>query len=319
MIFEEECLLAGAPEVDVAGFRLVGPVIYTFGTEEQKRRFLEPTRTGGLFWAQGFSEPNAGSDLASLTTRAVRDEHGFVVTGQKTWTSNAQYADFIFTLAKTAPEAKQRGISFLIIDARAPGVTVRPIIDIGEGHSLNAVFFDEVRVPPENLIGEQNKGWSYTKFLLDNERAFSAEVPRNKANLRRLKSFASQARKHDRRLIDDPVFATRIAQLEVDLHALEYLTLRALTQKAAGSDLPVGSMLKIRGSELMQKIGELQIEALGDHGAIVYPQAPDGSALPGPPDAPGALAEFLYRRATTIYGGANEIQRGIIARTFLGL
>jgi acyl-CoA dehydrogenase len=319
MIFEEECLLAGTPEVDVGGFRLVGPVIYTFGTEEQKRRFLEPTRTGDLFWAQGFSEPNAGSDLASLTTRAIRDEEGFVVTGQKTWTSNAQYADFIFTLVKTTPEARQRGISFLLIDAHAPGVTVRPIIDIGEGHSLNAVFFDEVRVPAQNLIGEENKGWSYTKLLLDNERAFSAEVPRNKANLRRLKRLAATAGKHGRRLIDDPLFACRIVQLEVDLQALEYLTLRALTQKAAGIDLPVGSMLKIRGSELMQKIGELQIEALGDHGAIVYPHEPGGADLPGPQDAPGVLADFLYRRATTVYGGSNEIQRGIIAKTFLGL
>jgi len=319
MIFEEECLLAGAPEVDVSGFRLVGPVIYTFGNEEQKRRFLAPTRSADIFWGQGFSEPSAGSDLAALSTRAVADGDAYVVNGHKIWTSNVQHADFIFTLVKTAPEAKQKGISFLIIDARAPGVVIRPIVDIGEGHSLNEVFFDNVRVPLENLIGEENKGWSYAKFLLDNERAFSAEVPRNKANLQRLKAFATEAPDGAGRLIDNPVFAVRIAQLEVELCSLEYLTLRALTQKASGGDLPVGSMLKIRGSELMQKIGDLQIEALGDHGSIVYPELPSDNMPPGPADAPGALADFLYRRATTIYGGSNEIQRTIIAKTFLEL
>jgi alkylation response protein AidB-like acyl-CoA dehydrogenase len=319
MIFEEECLLAGAPEVDIAGFRLVGPVIYTFGTEEQKGRFLPPTRSGEIFWSQGFSEPNAGSDLASLSTRAVRDGDGYVVDGRKIWTSNAHLSDYIFALVKTAPEAKQRGISFIIIETRAPGVTIRPIIDIGEGHSLNEVFLDDVRVPAENLIGEENGGWSYGKFLLDNERAFSAEVPRNKANLRRLKQLAGEALSGRGRLLDDAVFASRVAELEVDLHALEYLTLRALTEKAGGTDLPVGSMLKIRGSELLQRIGELQIEALGDYGAVVYTEDPDNVPQPGPPGAPGALADFLYRRSTTIYGGANEIQRTIIARSFLGL
>ena len=319
MIFEEECVLAGAPEVDEAGFRLVGPVIQTFGTEAQKRRFLDPTRTGDLFWGQGFSEPNAGSDLAALSTRAVRDGDDYVVTGRKIWTTNAHLADYIFLLVKTDPAARQRGISFLIVDARAPGVTIRPIIDIGEGHSLNEVFLDEVRTPADNLIGEENQGWRYAKFLLDNERAFSAEVPRNKAYLHRLKVLAREAPAGAGRLIDEPLFASRIAQAETDLQALEYLTLRALTQKAGGSDLPVGSMLKIRGSELMQRIGELQIEALGDHGGIVYGEADAADPPVGPPGAPGALADFLYRRATTIYGGSNEIQRTIIARSFLGL
>lgn len=319
MIFEEECLMAGAPEVDEAGFRLVGPVIYTFGTEEQKRRFLDPTRTADLFWGQGFSEPNAGSDLASLSTRAVREGDEYIVNGHKIWTSNVQFAQKIFLLVKTDPEARQRGISFLILDADAPGVTIRPIIDIGEGHSLNEVFLDDVRTSVDNLIGEENKGWSYAKFLLDNERAFSAEIPRNKTYLQRLKDIARAAPSGSGTLIQDPLFASRIAQLEADLYALEYLTLRALTQKAGGTDLPVGSMLKIRGSELMQRIGELQIEALGDYGSIAYPEEPGNDNLPGPDNAPGALADFFYRRATTIYGGANEIQRTIIARSFLGL
>lgn len=323
MIFEEECFLAGAPLVDQAGFKLVGPVIYTFGTDEQKQRFLAPTRTGDLFWGQGFSEPNAGSDLASLSTRAVKatdaDGEHYVVDGHKIWTSDVHQADFIFALVKTDPDAKQRGISFIIIDAHAPGVTIRPIIDIGEGHSLNEVFLDTVRVPVENLIGEENRGWTYAKFLLDNERAFSAEVPRNKLQLARLKAIARQERQGDVPLLQDPVFASRVAQLEADLYALEYLTLRALAEKDEGSTLPVGSMLKIRGSELIQKLGEMQVEALGVYGAVLYPELETNAAPPGPDYAPGVLADFMYRRATTIYGGANEIQRTIIAKSFLGL
>lgn len=319
MIFEEECFAAGTPEVDEAGFRLVGPVIYTFGTEEQKRRFLDPTRSGDLFWGQGFSEPNAGSDLGSLSTRAVREGDEYVINGRKTWTSNCQHANKIFLLVKTDPEARQRGISFMIVDADAPGVTIRPIIDIGEGHSLNEVFLDDVRTSVDNLIGEENKGWSYGKFLLDNERAFSAEIPRNKSYLRRLKAIASQVPSGNGKLIDEPLFSSRIAQLEADLCSLEYLTLRALSQKESGTDLPVGSMLKIRGSELMQKIGEMQVEALGDYGAVAYPEDPANDNPPGPDIAPGALADFFYRRATTIYGGANEVQRTIIAKSFLGL
>lgn len=319
MIFEEECMAAGAPELDDTGFRLAAPVIYTFGTAEQKRRFLDPTRAGEMFWGQGFSERGAGSDLAALSTRAERVGDEYIVNGHKLWTSNVQYADRIFLLVKTDPEAKQRGISFLIIDAHAPGVTIRPIIDIGEGHSLNEVFLDDVRAPADNLIGEVNKGWSYAKFLLDNERAFSAEIPRNKAYLARLKQLAREMPAGSRRLIDDSSFAARIADAEADLAALEYLTLRALSRKAEGTSSPVGSILKVRGSELMQKIGALQVEALGDYGAIVYSPDPGTARLPGPPTAPGVLADFLYRRSTTIYGGANEVQRSIIARSFLGL
>lgn len=319
MIFEEECLAAGAPELEEAGLRLAGPVIYTFGTEAQKRRYLDPTRAGEMFWGQGFSERGAGSDLASLSTRAVRDGNEYVINGHKLWTSNVQYADKIFLLAKTDPDAKQRGISFLIIDARAKGVTIRPIIDIGEGHSVNEVFLDDVRTSADDLIGEENKGWTYAKFLLDNERAFSAEIPRNKAYLARLKTIAAEMPSGTGRLIDDPAFAARIAEAEADLAALEFLTLRALAQKEGGTALPVGSLLKVGGSELMQKLGALHVEALGDYGGIAYSPDPEGLSLPGPPSAAGALADFFYRRAVTIYGGANEVQRTIIARSFLGL
>jgi alkylation response protein AidB-like acyl-CoA dehydrogenase len=319
MIFEEECFLAGAPLVDQGGFKLLAPVVWTYGTEEQKRRFLEPTRRGDIFWGQGFSEPNAGSDLASLTTRAVRDGDEYVVNGHKIWTSDGHFADYIFALVKTDPEAKSRGISFIVFDARAPGVTIRPIVDIGEGHCLNEIFIDDVRVPAGNLIGEENRGWSYGKFLLDNERAYSAEVPRNKLALARLKTIAAKQQDDGRRLIDDPVFASRMAQLEAELAALEYQTLRALSDKHRGTALPIGSILKIRGSELIQKIGEMQIEALGEFGCVVYPELRCTEAPPGPDYAHGVLADFMYRRSTTIYGGTNEIQRTIIAKSFLGL
>ena len=320
MIFEEECYLAGAPLVDQGGFKLLAPVVWTFGAEDQKARFLEPTRRGEMMWGQGFSEPNAGSDLAALSTRAVRDGDDYVITGHKIWTSDAQYADQIFALVKTDPSAKQRGISFIIFAADAPGVTIRPIEDIGAGHVLNEIFLDEVRTPTCNLIGEENKGWTYAKFLLDHERAFAAEVPRNKMSFERLIKLARLERAGATPLIEAPEFALRLAQLETDLAALEFLTLRALSQKDTGTPLPVGSILKIRGSELAQRITEMQVEALGEYGVIVYPEgAAMGEHPPGPEHAPGVLSDFLYRRSVTIYGGSNEIQRTIIAKSFLGL
>ncbi len=320
-IFEEECFLAGAPPTCAAGFSLLGPVLYTYGSEEQKQRFLEPTLRGEIFWGQLFSEPNAGSDLASLRTTAVRDGDDYIVNGQKTWTTEGHYADWLFCLVRTDSTVKpQRGISFLIVDAKAPGVTVRPIISIDGARSLNETFLDNVRVPVANRIGDENQGWSYAKLLLEHERAFSAEVPRNKRLLSQLKQIASQTMAGGERLIEDPVFATRIAEVEIELHALEWLTLRALADMDHGADAkrPTGSVLKIRGSELIQKTGALMVEALGAYGVVAYPE--EGfESLPGPHEAPGKVADFLYRRATTIYGGANEIQRNIIAKGFLGL
>ena len=313
-VFEEECFLAGAPPTCTAAFSLVGPVIYTFGSDAQRERYLPPILSGRQFWGQGFSEPNAGSDLASLRTRAERDGDDYVVNGQKTWTTEGHYADMLFCLVRTDPRAKpQRGISFLLIDAKAPGVTIRPIISIDSAHSLNEVFFDDVRVPVANRVGDEGQGWSCAKFLLENERAFSAEVPRNKRLLARLKAIARA-----QGLIDEPMFAHRIAEVEVELAALEWLTLRALSEhgNAAATMWPAGSVLHVLGSELQQKTGALMVEALGERGVVAYSDLDDDA--PGPVHAPGVTADFLYRRAVTIYGGSNEIQRNLIARSLLG-
>lgn len=319
-VFEEECALAGAPPTCTSAFSLVAPVIYTHGDAAQQRQHLPPILRGDAFWGQGFSEPNAGSDLASLRTRAEREGDDYIVNGQKTWTTEGHYADWLFCLVRTDPQARpQRGISFLLVDAKSPGITIRPIVSIDDAHSLNEVFFDNVRVPVANRIGEEGQGWSFGKLLLDNERAFSAEVPRNKRMLARLKVIAAA-----RGLIGDPLFAGRIAEIEVELAALEWLTLRALSEhgSAAAAAWPAGSMLHVLGSELQQKTGALLVEALGERGVVAYPElheaiAPPGYP-PGPADAPGVTADFLYRRAVTIYGGSNEIQRNLIARHLLG-
>lgn len=321
-IFENECFLAGAPPLDTAGHRMIGPVLMTFGSDEMKAQWGPKILSGDVFWGQGFSEPNSGSDLGSLRTTAVRDGDDYVINGQKIWTSYVDTAEMIFMLVKTDPEAKQRGISMLLVDANAPGITIRPIIDIGESHSLNEVFFDNVRTPVTNRVGAEGQGWSYGKFLLSLERAFSAEWPRNFRNLEQLKEIARKICVDGTRLIDTPGFASRICELEMDLQALEWLTLRALAEKEENANFPVGSLLKIRGSELLQKIGEMQVEALGDYATYVYPdpthlEGGEAAWPPGPDYAPGVLADYMYRRATTIYGGANEVQRGIIARAIL--
>jgi alkylation response protein AidB-like acyl-CoA dehydrogenase len=319
-LFEQECFAAGAPPTCTAAFSLVAPVLQRFGTPAQQQRHLPSILRGDTFWGQGFSEPNAGSDLASLRTRAVRDGEHYVVEGQKTWTTEGHYADWLFCLVRTdATVAPQRGISFLLIDARSPGITIRPIISIDGAHSLNEVFFDAVCVPVENRVGDEGQGWTCAKFLLDNERAFSAELPRNQRMLARLKAVAKA-----QHLDGDPVFAHRMAEIEVELAALEWLTLRALSEhgSAAAHAWPAGSMLHVLGSELQQKTGALLVEALGERGIVAYPEL-DGDAAPadyppGPHHAPGITADFLYRRAVTIYGGSNEIQRNLIARHLLG-
>ncbi|HEV8314227.1 MAG TPA: acyl-CoA dehydrogenase family protein [Burkholderiaceae bacterium] len=313
-LFEEECAIAGAPPTCTSAFMLVAPVIYTFGTAEQIARFLPPILRGDVWWGQGFSEPNAGSDLASLKMRAVREGDHYIVNGQKTWTTEGHYADWLFCLVRTDPEAKpQRGISFLLIDARSPGITMRPIISIDGAHSLNEMFFDDVRVPVSQRVGDEGQGWSCAKLLLDHERAFSAEVPRNKRMLARLKALAAT-------LPFDTAFARRIAEVEAELRALEMLTLRALAEQGseAATAWPAGSILHVLGSELQQKTGALLVQALGERGVIDYPEEAEAGSLPGPEAAPGITADFLYRRAVTIYGGSNEIQRNLIARHWLG-
>ena len=319
-IFEEVLIEEDAPQIDVGVAKMIGPIINKFGSPEQIERFLGPWMQGKHRFAQGFSEPNAGSDLAALSTTAVRDGDDYVINGRKIWTSGGHYADWFYCLVKTDMAAKQRGISLIMVPAKAPGVTVRPIIDIGEEHNLNELFFDDVRTSAANLIGEENKGWTYAKSLLENERALSGEAPRNRRYLQVLKAIARDRTRCGVPLIEDPAFAARIAQLESDLNSLEWMTLRALTAKAGGdSALPLGSILKVRGSELLQKITEMHIEALGDHGHYVHNHDDAPGSVPGPGYAPGLLTDFMYRRATTIYGGSNEIQRTIIARQFLGL
>jgi len=327
-LFQMEVKAAGCPMEDQSALELVGPVLYTFGSDAQKKRYLPAILNADEFWCQGFSEPNAGSDLASLRTSAVRDGEVYVVNGQKIWTSEAHRADMMFALVRTNTEGKpQAGISFLLIDMKSPGLTVRPIYSINEGLSVNEVFFDDVRVPAENLVGEENRGWSYAKFLLTNERTMSAEVPHTHHDLTRLKELAETEQLNGRPIADDALFANKIAKLEVDLLALEYAVLRVLHASEDDASVnAVASVLKLRGSELRQRVADLSVEALGDYGLAVYPDVEGHDNMdvlapvpPAPDYAAGHLSKAMFRRATTIYGGANEIQRNIIAKMILGL
>jgi len=327
-LFQIELRAAGAPVPDQAALELVGPVLYTFGDDAQKARYLPAILNGDTFWCQGFSEPNSGSDLASLKTTAVRDGDHYIVNGQKTWTSEAHKADMMFALVRTDADARpQAGISFLLIDMRSPGVSVRPIYTINEGLSVNEVFLDNVRVPAENLVGEKNRGWGYAKFLLTNERTMSAETPHTAADLAMLKAVAAVERRGGRPLIENPLFAARLARFEIDLMALEAAVMRVLHMEEGDPALnATASVLKLRGSELRQRIADLAVEALGDMGLAVFPDVEGQDNMdvlapvpPAPDYASGWLSRAMFRRATTIYGGANEIQRTIIAKTVLGL
>jgi alkylation response protein AidB-like acyl-CoA dehydrogenase len=327
-LFQIELRAAGAPVPDQAALELVGPVLYTFGSDAQRAEYLPAILNADTFWCQGFSEPGAGSDLASLRTSAVRDGNHYLVNGQKTWTSEAHKADMMFALVRTDGDARpQAGISFLLIDMKSPGVTVRPIYTIDEGNSVNEVFFDDVRVPAANLVGEENRGWGYAKFLLTNERTMSAETPHTAFDLSELKTIATNTVRGGRRVIDDPLFAARLARLEIDLLALEMTVLRVLSMTDDDPALGASaSVLKLRGSELRQRVADLGVEALGDHGLAKFPdlegQDRTDRPAPAPPvqdHAAGWLSRALFRRATTIYGGANEIQRTIVAKTVLGL
>jgi pimeloyl-CoA dehydrogenase large subunit len=322
-IFEEELQLAPAPDPLPFGVTMVGPVIIAFGTEAQKRRYLPAIANLDDWWCQGFSEPGAGSDLASLKTRAVRDGDTYVVNGQKTWTTLAQHADWIFCLVRTDPAVKkQQGISFLLIDMKTPGITVRPIQTIDGGREVNEVFFDDVRVPVENRVGEENRGWDYAKFLLGNERTGIARVGTSKARLRRLREIASLERVGDRPLIEDERFRMKIAAVEVELKALEMTQLRAVARERHGNAPdPASSILKIKGSELQQSITELLLEAIGPY--ALPEEAHDGDRWNEPPVGPewaGPLAPLYFNwRKVSIYGGSNEIQKNIIAKAILGL
>ena len=327
-IFQEELRLAGAPVPDRAGLELVGPVIYTFGTQAQKDYFLPRIRSGEHWWCQGFSEPGSGSDLANLRTRADRDGDDYVVNGQKIWTSEAQWADWIFLLVRTNQDVRpQAGISFLLADMTTPGIVRRPIWSIDEGLTLHETFLDDARVPADNLVGEPGAGWGYAKFLLTNERTMSAEVPHSKRDLVQLKRLAAAARKNGRPLDQDPMFRAKMARAEVDVTALEWSVLRLLNGEEGDPKLnAVGSMLKLRGAELRQTLAELSAEALGDHGVAValdpegmHNLRDDGLVAPIAEEGYGISHKAMFRRATTIYGGTNEIQRTIIAKSVLGL
>lgn len=313
-IFEQECAAAGAPRVIPFGLKMVAPVLMAFGNAAQQERFLPKILSGEHWWCQGYSEPGAGSDLASLATRAERDGDCYVVTGQKTWNTFGHCADWIFCLVRTAATEKpQEGISFLLIDMRSPGITVRPIRTMDGIHEVNEIWFDAVRVPVENRVGEENKGWTYAKFLLNHERANTADLGAIKRELARLKHIAAAEEKAGRPLLDDARFAARVAEVEIELIALEITALRVLSAQTDGrAPGPEVSLLKIKGTEILQCITELLLEAAGSY------------ALPldetiGPAYTEGISSEYLNMRKVSIYAGSNEIQRNLIAKILLGL
>jgi alkylation response protein AidB-like acyl-CoA dehydrogenase len=313
-IFEEECGAAGCPPIVPFGVRMCAPVLLRFGTDAQKQRFLPRMYNGEDFWVQGYSEPGAGSDLASLKTRAVREGDHYVVTGQKIWTTLGHYGDWIFCLVRTDPktEKRQDGISFLLVDMKTPGITVRPIVLLDQSREVNEVFFDDVKVPAENLVHEENKGWTVAKFLLGYERMGTGNIAVCKRELLRVKELAKRAG-----LLDDVRFTDRLTRVEVELMALEITNLRFLDQLRGGR--PPGaevSLLKIKGTEIQQALTELMMQTAGPLAPIFRPVTPDA-----PFDAFTAalFPRYCNVRKATIYAGSNEIQRNIIAKATLGL
>src|SRR5271165_1692938 len=306
-IFEEEAAMADAPAILPFGVRMVAPVLIAFGSAAQQRRFLPPISAGEAWWCQGYSEPGSGSDLASLRTRAVREGDHYVVNGQKTWNTLGHHADWIFCLVRTDTEAKaQSGISFLLIDMKSPGITVRPIQLLDGGREVSEVWFENVRVPVENRVGEEHRGWTYAKFLLGHERTNIAGIGTAKRDLERLKRAAAQQRKDGRALNDDPFFAARIARIEIELTALEITNLRVLcAERSSRAPGPDASILKIKGTEIQQTISELLMRAAGAYALPMHS---------GPPYAAAAMAAYLNQRKLSIFGGTNEIQKNIIAK-----
>lgn len=323
-LYQDEMQQAHAPSPIGFNVTMVGPVIAQFGSEEQKQHFLPKTANADIFWCQGFSEPGSGSDLASLRTRAERKGDKYVVNGQKIWTTLAQYADWIFCLVRTDPAAKkQEGISFILVDMKTPGITVRPIITIDGGREVNEVFFDNVEVPAENLVGQENKGWDYAKFLLGNERTGIARVGASKAKVARIKELASMERIGDVPLIEDPRFREKLATVEVELKALEMTQLRVVAderKREKGKQNPASSILKLKGSVIQQQLTELLMDVVGPY-VLPYQRDFDGrnEEVVGPDYATEAAPMYFNYRKVSIYGGSNEIQRNIIAKAILGL
>jgi pimeloyl-CoA dehydrogenase large subunit len=320
-LFMEEIQTAPAPRPLAYNVFMVGPIIIAFGTEAQKRRFLPRIANLDDWWCQGFSEPGAGSDLAALKTSAVRDDGDYIVNGQKTWTSYAHYADWIFCLVRTdTTVSKQRGISFLLIDLRSEGVTVRPIRTIDGGHEINEVFFDNVRVPAENLVGQENQAWTYAKFLLSAERTNIARVGVSKERIRRIKQLAAAVQSNGQPLIEDERFRERVAAVEVELKALEITQLRvvAAEQRRQSDERPdpTSSILKIKGSEIQQATTELLMQVAGPD---AMPYQLDEVLGVAPHWAATIAPNYFNWRKISIYGGSNEIQKNIIAKSILGL
>jgi alkylation response protein AidB-like acyl-CoA dehydrogenase len=323
-IFDEECALAGAPPLISFGVRMVAPVIMQFGSREQQEYFLPRILSGEHWWCQGYSEPGAGSDLASLTTRAQRRGEHYVVNGQKTWNTLGHFADWIFCLVRTDTEARQQeGISFLLMDMKSPGITLRPIPLIDGEHEVNEIFFNNVEVPVGNRIGAENKGWTYAKYLLGHERVNIAQVGQSRRELSRLKQLAARELSGGRPLLEDTRFRDRVAEAEIDLLALEITVMRVLSAESARRDPGAeSSVLKIRGAEIQQTLSELMMQAIGYYALAHLPEAleagwraQDGTEQ----DWPAFTARYFNLRKTTIFSGSNEIQRNIIARRILGL
>jgi alkylation response protein AidB-like acyl-CoA dehydrogenase len=328
-IYKEEMHMAPAPEPLSFNVNMIGPVLIAFGTDEQKRHFLPRIANLDYWFCQGFSEPGSGSDLASLRTRAVRDGDHYVIDGQKMWTSLAHHANWCFALVRTDPQAKkQKGITYLLIDMRTPGITIRPIITLDGHHETNEVFFDNVRVPVANRVGEENRGWDYAKFLLGNERSGIARVGVSKGRVKRARELAARVRIGDATLLDDPLFAARLASIEVELKALEMTQMRVVAGGAEhareGKPDPKTSILKLKGSELLQVSTELLLEVAGydamefDLEFVRGVRGPEGTEA----DEPWALTaapNYYFTRVQSIVGGSNEIQRNILAKAVLGL
>ena len=323
-IWDEECARIGAPGVLPFGVSMVAPVLMKYGSDAQKAHYLPRILDGTDWWCQGYSEPGSGSDLASLRTRAERQGDHYVVNGQKTWTTLGQYADMMFCLVRTDTGAKkQEGISFLLIDMKMPGITVRPIITLDEDHEVNEVFLEDVKVPLENLVGDDNRGWTYAKYLLGHERTGIARVGQSKRELVFLKRLAANQKKGGVSLLADPVFSSKIAALEIEMMALEVTVQRVVASEANGRGPgPEASMLKIKGTEVQQALTELMVEAIGPQAAAFDPAYLEGErehSLAGDDDAAPLAAYYFNFRKTSIYGGSNEIQKNIIAQMILGL
>jgi len=323
-IFDDELEQAGAPNVIPMGLLYVAPVIYTFGSEAQKERWLPDILASRTFWGQGYSEPESGSDLASLRCKAERDGDDYIVNGTKIWTSQGHYADWLFCLVRTDNSGKkQEGISFLCMDAKTPGITVYPITTIDGSHYLNRIEFVDVRVPAENLIGEEGMGWTYSKYLLSNERTSYAHIAGKRADVARLKEVATSIKSGNSSLLEDPAFARKLAEVEVDLTALEFTALRTLSAvSAGGSPGEASSALKILATENAQAITELFLEASGTQAVPFFADRTEsdwGDGLNIPGFAAPSTASYFFNRAQTIYGGATEVQKNIISKQVLGL